>query len=408
MGSDAERPGGSFGSEDSSPLSQRLAAIDSIRPPPALLSEADLVNLARQRVGSTLRGWRLAHLLGTGPLSASYEAFRGPGDGGERGVLKLMLDPIFSHDRARSLVVRGAYAANRFQHPRVMGVVADGLSAEGLPFLVRPWADARPLFEIVRQGKLDELSVLRIAEQILDAVEIAHAHGVLHGAIHPANVLVTERHSIRLVDFSVPPGVGPRTPERDAIGPRRINEFTPPERCIEPIAAPSEQSDIFSIAACMYYAISGQFARAQAASPTELATTRPRPLEQVAPGVSAPFAMIVNHALAQAPEDRYESAYAMLGDVRRVLAGRKPKLTEAHRPVPSGSLSDLTPHSRSFPMFVPQDRPISGRPPAQASAQWKGNLLLILAIAFLAGLATFVLVRERVEEERHGNMHETR
>jgi hypothetical protein len=128
--------------------------------------------------------------------------------------------------------------------------------------------------------------------------------------------------------------------------------------------------------------------------------------------VSESFAVLVLHALESDPSMRYESAYAMLGDVRRVMAGRKPKLGDAQRPNPSGPYSgpmasrssrQLLPTSNSridllakAPFSTTASR--SEHPPKRS--EWKGNVALILAIATLVGVATFVMVRERVEEER--------
>ena len=102
----------------------------------------------------------------------------------------------------------------------------------------------------------------------------------------------------------------------------------------------------------------------------------------------------------------------MLGDVRRALAGRKPKLGEALRPVPSGSYRDLSLPSSRRVLLAEGSQPRSslspGLPQPGSAArelkkreEWRGNLVLILAIALLVGVATFVVVRERVEEERN-------
>jgi hypothetical protein len=104
----------------------------------------------------------------------------------------------------------------------------------------------------------------------------------------------------------------------------------------------------------------------------------------------------------------------MLGDVRRVTAGRKPKLEGAQRPNPSGgaplptrSRQPAVTTSRLGLMVRPQ---LPAPKPSRARRdEWKGNVALILAIAALVGVATFVMVRERVEDERvhpnAGNAH---
>lgn len=363
-------------------------------------------NEASARIGSDLKGWKLEKLLGLGPTSAAFEATTAEG---ERAVVRVADVSIARDERARGQFLRAAYAANRFHHPRVVPIAQDG-ATEAATFVVRPWEDARPLAEVVGDadagksagaGALDELDVLRMAEQLLDALEMAHAHGIVHGAISPSNVLVTAKRSIRLVDFAVPPGApSSGTDDKDALAARRVGPFTPPERCRTPPGAAVDASDVWSLGACMYFALTNKAPRdPDAADP---ATAKVRPLREVAPSVGAAVAAIVDHALEIDPALRYDSAYAMLGDVRRAMAGRKPKLGAALRPVPSGSyqelpLSALT-SSRQVPALVPVEVPpkvTASTARRQRQKEWRGNVALIVAIAVLVGVATFVLVREK-------------
>ncbi len=381
-------------------------------PPPPSMSKSELEELAKKRVGSTISGFRLAHLLGVGPVCAAFESFRSADDSGEHVVLKLMLGNVAKHERARAMLLRAAYASNRFSHPRVLSVTGDGTDGEGAPFVLRPWLDVETLDEFVGKSEtgMSEAKVLRVAEQVLDALEIAHSHGIVHGAITPRNILVTPRSSIRLCDFSVPPGMGPRTSDdEDVLATRRIGPFSAPERCGQEPGPASEQTDIYMLAACMYLALSKETPRGLAQSADDLATTRARPIRSLCPHVSEYVAMLVDHALALSPEGRFDSAYAMLGDVRRVMAGRKPKLGEARRPVPTGSFSapslsgrEGTPSSRRPVQTLRNDLSLSSSTARRYAhrSQAAGNVALILAIALLVGVATFVMVREKVEESR--------
>ena len=398
--------------DEPSPLSLRLqSSDDSVPPPPRSREERAL--LAQKRVGTSIKGWRLTSLLGTGPLSAAYEAIRGVKDAKERAVLKLMVGNIAQHERARSIFLRACYAANRFNHARVLPIMEDGADPDGAPFVVRPWVEAESLRVLAERGDLDERQALRIGEQVLDALEMAHAHGILHGAITPENVLVTTRGSIRLCDFATPPGLtATRAPEDEVLADRRLGPFTPPERCGDPPQPASEQGDVYSLAACLYFAMSKTVPRGDAATREELATRAPRPLRESAPGATEDFAKIVDHALTIDPLRRYESAYAMLGDVRRVMAGRKPKLADALAPVPSLSMADLSQMMPSSSRRVPSSAsgrdalPRSSGPKsigtqrARRRRETRGNFLLVFAIAMLVGIATFVVVREKMDEAK--------
>lgn len=406
-----------------SPLSVRLL-IATPQQPLNLRPLIEREDLAKHRVGTRIKGWRLLRLLGTGPLTAAYEAIHGEKDSGDRGVLRVLTGDLAKNERAKGQFLRASYAANRFRHPRVVPIVADGTDDEGAPYIIRAFNEAKPLGQVVAEAQantdesgapkpvgIEPARVLRVMEQVLDALEIAHAHGVIHGAISPSNVLMTPRGSIRLVDFATPPGTSIMGQDvRDVLADARVGPFTPPERCEMPPALPNEQTDVWAIAACAYYALSGKYPRGADTGRAELATAPSLSLREVMPNAPEPIAAMLDHALQAEPERRYGSAYAMLGDVRRALAGRSPKLGDALRPVPSGSYRDVSlPSSRRVILADGGSSRVLGSAPQPSSssreatrqrAEWRGNLLLIMAIALLVGVATFVVVRERIEEER--------
>ena len=379
-------------------------------PLPRRASQDERATMAQKNVGSTLRGWRLATLLGVGPVTAAYQAHRGTKDAKELAVIKLMIGSAATHERAKSLFLRASYAANRFNHARVLPILEDGTDEKGAPFVVRAWTDAVPLSDLDASA-LDGKGVLRVAEQVLDALEMAHAHGILHGAITPSNILVTPRGSVRLCDFATPPGLGAtRASEENVLHALREDAYTAPERRGQDGLPATESADVYSLGACMYFAI----AKAPPPRLNPGATEGPS-LRGVAassaPAVDDHVVAIVAHAMHPDPMRRYESAYAMLGDVRRAMAGRKPKLGDAMAPVPSQSLASGgqglggPPSSRRMSSTpAPRDPLLKSGTTASLEErkrrEWRGNFVLIVAIALLVGIATFVLIRERVTEDQ--------
>lgn len=387
-----------------SPLSERLRVSTPtspvFEPPDARQVRADAI------LGKSFGGWRFTRLLGIGPTSAAFEVTTGSDARGSRGVARVLVGPAGQHEAMRHHFLRGAYAANRFRHPRVVQVVADGETDEEETFVVRAWQTARTLDEIVESdGPMPIESALRIGEQLLDALEIAHSQGVVHGAVTPTNVLVTARGSIRLTDFSTPPGAGKAVPPwAEAPLAARRGPFAPPEWWARPPTAASEETDVFGVGACMYYALTGKPPRKESAAIEDLGHLDPVPMRELRPEVSEDLAKVVHHALHRTPEERYDGAYAMLGDVRRVMAGRAPKLSDAFRPIPSSSFRQVRfgapPSTNQLPSSttrsvgsMPAPDPKSG-----SSREWRGNLMLIVAIASLVGLATYVMARERMQE----------
>lgn len=353
----------------------------------------------------TVCGWILLRkpLQPTGPICLSWLAERAERPH-PQGVVRILREPFASEPDVRSEWLRASWAANRFEHARVAKILEEGVDETGAPVVVRRWIAGEDLARVVAHGRIDSGLALRIAEQLLDALEMAHAHGIAHGAIAPSNIIVTPRGSVRLVDFATTPGLRARqNATMSAIASARVATFAAPERRL---GWATEQADIWSVGACLHFALS-------AALPTDGALA---PLGVTRPDLDAGLAAVVDRALARDPADRYESAYAMLGDIRRVMAGRKPKLGGAHAPVPSQGMPEVpapNAHSagmnsvaartnehgcESGPVRSLQD-PIAATPTtSSANEQWRGNVVLVVAIAVLVGVASFVMFREKLAD----------
>ena len=345
-----------------------------------------------QGCGATILGATIEKKLGSGPVCTSWLATRNS----DRVVVRVLREPFVGNAKARAEWVRASWAANRFHHRRVVRVIDQGFDPWGAPVVVRGWANGETIEEALgRGGPLDPTFALRLVEQILDALEMAHAHGIVHGALTPSNVVLSRRGSVRLVDFAMTPALHVRTLEAsEVLAAARVGPLSAPERRRSPRAPPSEQSDVWSVAACLYFAIVGE-------PPSESVELLARSHPQ-----GDALAALVALALSDDPARRYESAYAMLGDVRRLLTGCKPKLDRAYAPVPSQS----TAQSAALPPSSSGMRGVEaeGPPPLRGGVgEWRGNVLLIAAITLLVGLATFVMVRERLAESLEATPHST-
>jgi serine/threonine protein kinase len=348
------------------------------------------------RIGAVVGGWAIERLLGRGPVCDSWLAARGD----RRAVVRRLRAPYRDDPAARLEWVRASWSASRFHHARVVKVLEQAVDGDGVPVIVRAFSRGEPLQDVVRRAALDVARALRLAEHLLDVLEMAHAHGIVHGALTPTNVLVTPRGSVRVMDFATTPGrLDRRTGASDLLATARLGPFVAPERRARPVAPAGEQADVWAVGACLHLALGGRAPPADA---------RPLPAN-----VGEDVAAVVAMALAPDPLQRYESAYAMLGDVRRLLAGRKPRLGGSLAPVPSQSAPQLPALAAEPPSSPPSSsgmRSVDGPPastaetPRPASREWLGNVLLVLAIALLVALATYVVVRERLGDGRGASL----
>jgi serine/threonine protein kinase len=351
------------------------------------------------RTGTVLCGWTLERSLGGG---AVCESWLGEREGSKSAVVRILREPFASHAETRAEWVGASWAPNRLSHARIPRVMQDGADDHGLPVVVRGWARGTPLDHVVRNGGMDSKLVLRLAEQLLDALETSHANGIIHGALAPSNVIVTPRGSLRLVDFATTPGpaagIAPTAPAAlAALAARPVDELLQARARTSPFVAPeqraSEQSDVWSVGACLHFAIAGVAPSGD-------------PWQRAALDCDPALAKMIDRALAADPRDRYASAHAMLGDIRGVIAGSRTSLSPSSAAPPSQGAAELQgPRSRgaSAPPAPGVDHDLGTDAEAAAPrrsstssiepSEWRGTTLLFVAIAIVVILAAWVMAR---------------
>ncbi len=168
--------------------------------------------------------------------------------------------------------------------------------------------------------------------QIADALEAAHAKGIIHRDIKPANLLLTTRGQAKILDFGVAK-LGPRGLASDATG-AAASDLTSPGTALGTIAYMSPEqargqevdarSDIFSFGVVLYEMVTGQ----QAFSGNTLAVifeailnrTPPSP-NVVNPKVPAELGQIIAKMLEKAPRERHQTAGSLRADLQRLSSG---------------------------------------------------------------------------------------
>ncbi|GAA1599932.1 serine/threonine protein kinase [Actinoplanes couchii] len=151
--------------------------------------------------------------------------------------------------------MREARAAAALQHPAVVQVY-DVVHENGRPWIVMELLDARSLADmVIEDGPVSPRVVAKIGIALLGALEVAHAHGVLHRDVKPANVLICGDGRCVLTDFGVarmPTDVQLTTPGMVLGSPH----FISPERAMGHDFGPP--SDLFSLGVTLYTAIEGR------------------------------------------------------------------------------------------------------------------------------------------------------
>jgi serine/threonine protein kinase/peroxiredoxin len=202
-----------------------------------------------------------------------------------------------------------ARAAAAVSHPNVCAIHAVD-SSLGAPMIVMEYVDGRPLAQLVRDGPLPLAQAAGLGRQIALGMAAAHAQGVVHGDLKPANILVTPAGTVKVVDFgmarrSAPPADGQATALWDpspAGGISGTPAYMAPEQARGKSATPA--SDVFSLGLMLYELVVGRRARGEGNLLEVLHLIDREDLTRQLDGMPEPFAGILRVALAVAPEER--------------------------------------------------------------------------------------------------------
>ncbi|NEA40170.1 protein kinase [Streptomyces sp. SID11385] len=230
---------------------------------------------------------------------------------GRRVALKkLHVPPHLAEDELQRMYARTrreARSAAMITHPHVI-VVHDVVDDDGLPCIVMEYVPSRTLADVLREeGPLPVAETARIGAAMLSALRAAHAVGVLHRDVKPANVLLGRDGRVVLTDFgiAVEPGTPSLTRTGELIG---SVQYLAPERLRTGIAVPGPPADLWALGATLYQAVEGQH-------PFD----RPTPIETAyaifeaahpPPRQAGPLAAVLEGLLVKDPSRRMDAATA--------------------------------------------------------------------------------------------------
>jgi len=196
----------------------------------------------------------------------------------------------------------------RLNHPNIVAI-HDVVIWHDTPCIVMEFVEGWTLAHLIAQGPLIPAQAVHILLQICDALEHAHALGVVHRDIKPGNILVSETGLAKLGDFSFADLTGP---PGDATGTLvGTPGYMAPEQVTD--GKTDARSDVFSLGVVLYEAIAGvrAFPGSDLASVLyDLAHVEPTSPRTFNTAVSPALTAVVRHAMSKRPDARYESARA--------------------------------------------------------------------------------------------------
>jgi serine/threonine protein kinase/tetratricopeptide (TPR) repeat protein len=281
-------------------------------------------------IGEAVSHYKILSRLGAGGMGVVYEAE--DTRLGRKVAIKFLPDETSADADTIQRFQREARVISNLNHPYICTLYDIG-THDGRQFMVMELLDGQPLKDRIARGGLPLDDVLELGAQMADALDAAHAQGVVHRDIKPANLFVIRRGMIKVLDFGVAKlneagraGAGDLgatlgaadhlTTIGTTIG--TVAYMSPEQARGQEIDA---RSDLFSAGVVLYEMATGQlpFQGATAATIFEgLLTRQPTPPSQIKAGIPAELDRIILKALEKDRETRYQGAAELRADLKRL------------------------------------------------------------------------------------------
>lgn len=284
-------------------------------------------------IGQTVSHYRIIEKLGEGGMGVVYV-----GEDTHLGRRVAIKIPHLSAAESTSFnprFLREARAASTLSHPHIAAVYDYGETPDGQPFIVMELVNGRSLDELLADGELSVTRAVEIVTQVAEALEEAHAHGIIHRDIKPSNIAINERGQVKVLDFGLAKqlydesssSAGPADPHARTLlaSHTRSGAVVGTPLYLSPEQATGAQvdarSDIFALGALLYECVAGKSAFSGAnflEIGAQVIYADPQPPSAFNPRVPAELDRIALKALAKRPDSRYQSAAELIEHLRSI------------------------------------------------------------------------------------------
>ena len=354
-------------------------------------------------IGRTVSHYRILSPLGSGGMGVVYLAE--DSRLGRQVALKFLPAAWSKESRALERFRFEARAASALSHPAICAIYDIGQDGD-TPFIVMEALKGETLRERISRGPLKIGEVLDIGIQLADALEAAHAQGIVHRDIKPANIFLGERNRVKVLDFglakltSAPSPLSSTADTTSPVDRTRDHQMTQPGTALgtvsymSPEQARGEQidprTDLFSLGAVLYEMVTGSQAfggSTTAVGYDAIHNRTPSQIGRLNPLVPQRLEAVITTALEKDRELRYQHASDLEAELRRI-----------RRDLDSGSLagSQSAASSRNSVSSASSNAPL----PAKTAAHWPGRTSIAVALLALVAVAALFWRAERTSDQR--------
>jgi len=312
---------------------------------PALEMAARIVarqNQAQQEnddaiVGQTVSHYRIVEKLGGGGMGVVYKAR--DTRLGRLVALKFLPKHFASDPIAIGRFQREARAASSLNHRNICTIYDIGEEG-GQAFIAMEYLDGQTLKHVIESRPMESDRMLRLAIQIVEALDAAHRQGIIHRDVKPANIFVTREGQVKVLDFGLAKlartgqGIAAES-TRSSLGVGSVEQLTSTGMAIGTVAYMSPEqargeeldirTDLFSLGAVFYEMATGQvaFGGTTVAMVFDSILHRdPLSTAVLSPQLPEGLTQIIAKALQKDRQERYQSAVEVLVDLKAIAVGR--------------------------------------------------------------------------------------
>src|SRR5579871_1355171 len=351
-------------------------------------------------IDQTISHYRITGQLGSGGMGVVYEAE--DLTLGRKVALKFLPPQLSRDQNALDRFLLEARTASALNHPNICTIYAvekAGEGADAQSFIAMELLEGQNLDQKLISGPMAAGPLLDITIQLADALDAAHAKGIIHRDIKPANIFLTPRGQVKILDFGLAKLTRPDQMETIGATQDLPAHLTSPGSTVGTIAYMSPEqargeeldarTDLFSLGTVIYQMATGQLpfsGNTSAVIFNAILERDPAPATQVNPALPPKLQEILEKLLEKDRELRYQSAADLRGDLKRLKRG-----SESGRVI-SQAVSAQVPIATPA---IPSSSTVSSKAVTVARQNKFGTAavaVLVLAILAAAGYGIYAFV----------------
>jgi serine/threonine-protein kinase len=360
---------------------------------------------ADPRIGSLVdERYNILEAMASGSMGVVYKAERVPV--GKIVAIKFLHAPFANDAEFLARFERETRVMSKLTHPNCVSVVDFGVW-DGAPYLVMEYVSGTTLRALIDNGPLPPRRALALVRQIAAGLAHAHAQGVVHRDVKPANLMISEEigtgDHVRILDFGLARLRG--AVGRDATQTNVVvgtPNYMAPEQTVGG-GLIDARTDIYAVGIVLFEMVSGdrpfQAEDTLALLGMHRAAPIPRLSDRVPPELKLPRGLqeLVEKAMAKSPSDRFQSAIELAEAIDEVSSGRAPEApprvlrrgTETKQAAGNApTVLDISDASELAPL------PRSARAATRPRGSFLGTLVLLAVLVGGAGAAVWWIQRE--------------